>query len=138
MAVNKNFAASQIIKARNQIDDGCFTCTRRAYQGDAFSCFHLEGEVLQNIYAWIISKGHVVEGYVTLNGWQRFCIRSIAYGNWLIQRFKDPLKVGDTVDKAIVKVREIQNRLPEKPSIATHRKDDAKGCVSRFEREQSN
>ena len=115
--VQQQPSAVDIVEPGNQVDHSGFSRAGGAYQGDGFSRPHLKVEIFQDIHGAVIRERHIFKGDVALDRRQLRRIRSVVHSDRLVDHFENTLQIRHCVDKGVIQVGQVQDRLPEPPGI---------------------
>ena len=119
ISIYQDLAVFNIIKTAYQINNRRFTSPCRSYKSNCFALSHREVYVLKNIYIISITEGNMLKHNASLDC--RHCPGPSLTGNYrlLVNNFKDTLGTTGRIYKLVVKITEVQNRLPEHSDIAS-------------------
>ena len=118
-SVNQDGPVLNIIKTAHQINYRRFTSARRSYKSNCFALSHREINIFKNIYIFFITEGNVLKVNLSLDCRHLLCILAAGNHRLLINNFKNTLSTAGRINKLVVKVTQIHNRLPEHSHVAS-------------------
>ncbi len=116
--VDQDFAAGDIVKAGQQVDDGGLACAGWSDDGDRLARLRLEIDVLKHRLAFFIFCGDIHELDFAADGGQGFGIRGILYGGRLIQQSEDAFRAGNRALDVGPQDRDLLDGLVEALDVA--------------------
>ena len=115
--VDQDRAGVDIVEPADQIYDGGLAGSGGADNGEAFPGVSRKIDILQDRMSRIVAEADVPE--FDLSGDRRHCngVRRIFYQNFLIDRLKDTLQIGDGGQQRVIKAGQRVDRIPEAADI---------------------
>ena len=102
--INPDSAAADVVETAEQVDDGGFAGTGRAYNGKGLAGHGGEAYIIQSFIAFLVGEGYMIKGNLSCDGRHFHGVRLIFYGNGLVNGFKNTFQVGNRSQQGIVKV----------------------------------
>ena len=89
--VDANFAGRQIVKARQQADDGSLAGARRAHQRGQLAGLDFEAEVFQHRLCFVVGKVDAIEFDSAFEARRGLCARQVAHLHFVLEHRADTL-----------------------------------------------
>ena len=119
MAVNIDMALLDIIETADQINNGGFTRTCRAYQSNGFSRTDMEAHLIQDFGYAVIGKSDLIEHHISLYLGKLLHIILIGDSRGGIHNFKYPFRTCYVGYHLVIEIAQVHNRMPEHGNISS-------------------
>ena len=117
--VNTDNSTLYIVEPADEIDNGCFTGTRRSYQCYCLTGLDMKADIIQDFSCIIIGEAYVGEVYTALDRRHFNNVFRIGNTGFGIQYLKDTFCTGYIGNQLVIEVTEVHDRLPEHRNIST-------------------
>ncbi len=121
MPVNIDCTARHIVKAADQVDNRCFSRTRRPDQRNRFARTDLKAYIVKYLCILVIGKGYILKFHLTPH-FRKLC-HALAVGNLRlrVKYLKNTLRARNVRNQLIVEIAQVHNRVPEHRNIGSER-----------------